>query len=121
MWRLHRYYLKEVLINAAITFLVLFAVVAVGDGERELGAHVVGVRYRAHHAQYPGLALRVGELHRDHRAETARKMIFDLLVSDQPERETAPDPVSESAAAIAPTLAPEPAAAGSASPGCRWW
>jgi lipopolysaccharide export LptBFGC system permease protein LptF len=29
MWRLHRYYLKEVLINAAITFLVLFAVVAV--------------------------------------------------------------------------------------------
>jgi lipopolysaccharide export LptBFGC system permease protein LptF len=29
MWRLHRYYLKEVLINAAITFLVLFAVVLV--------------------------------------------------------------------------------------------
>lgn len=29
MWKLHRYYLKEVLINAAITFLVLFAVVLV--------------------------------------------------------------------------------------------
>ena len=29
MWKLHRYYLKEVLVNAAITFLVLFAVVLV--------------------------------------------------------------------------------------------
>lgn len=29
MWKLHRYYLKEVLINSAITFLVLFAVVLV--------------------------------------------------------------------------------------------
>ena len=31
----------------------------------------------------------------NHRAETARKMIFDLLVSDQPQRETSPDPVSK--------------------------
>ena len=29
MWKLHGYYLKEVLVNAAITFLVLFAVVLV--------------------------------------------------------------------------------------------
>lgn len=29
MWRLHRYYLKELAINAAITFLVLFAVMLV--------------------------------------------------------------------------------------------
>jgi lipopolysaccharide export LptBFGC system permease protein LptF len=29
MWKLHRYYLKEVLISSAITFLVLFAVVLV--------------------------------------------------------------------------------------------
>ncbi len=29
MWRLHRYYLKEVLVNAGITFVVLFAVVLV--------------------------------------------------------------------------------------------
>jgi formate dehydrogenase major subunit len=31
----------------------------------------------------------------NHRAETARKMIFDLLVSDQPERKTSHDPVSK--------------------------
>ena len=29
MWRLHRYYLKELAVNAAITFLVMFAVVLV--------------------------------------------------------------------------------------------
>jgi len=29
MWRLHRYYLKEVLVSASITFLVLFAVILV--------------------------------------------------------------------------------------------
>ena len=29
MWRLHRYYLKELAVNAAITFLVLFAVVLI--------------------------------------------------------------------------------------------
>jgi formate dehydrogenase major subunit len=31
----------------------------------------------------------------NHRAETARKMIFDLLVSDQPARETSHDPASK--------------------------
>jgi len=31
----------------------------------------------------------------NHRAETARKMVFDLLVSDQPERATSHDPVSK--------------------------
>ncbi|MFN3351515.1 2Fe-2S iron-sulfur cluster-binding protein, partial [Pseudorhodoplanes sp.] len=31
----------------------------------------------------------------NHRAETARKMIFDLLVSDQPERATSHDPASK--------------------------
>jgi formate dehydrogenase major subunit len=31
----------------------------------------------------------------NHRAETARKMIFDLLVSDQPARETSHDPTSK--------------------------
>lgn len=31
MWKLHRYYLKEVLVNAAITFLVLLAVVFVSS------------------------------------------------------------------------------------------
>jgi formate dehydrogenase major subunit len=31
----------------------------------------------------------------NHRAETARKMVFDLLVSDQPRREEAPDPTSK--------------------------
>ncbi len=31
----------------------------------------------------------------NHRAETARKMIFDLLVSDQPVRKSSPDPVSK--------------------------
>jgi formate dehydrogenase major subunit len=31
----------------------------------------------------------------NHRAETARKMVFDLLVSDQPKREEAPDPGSK--------------------------
>ncbi|MBV9261295.1 MAG: molybdopterin-dependent oxidoreductase, partial [Pseudolabrys sp.] len=31
----------------------------------------------------------------NHRAETARKMIFDLLVTDQPERETSHDPQSK--------------------------
>ena len=31
----------------------------------------------------------------NHRAETARKMIFDLLVSDQPERATSHDPISK--------------------------
>lgn len=29
MWRLHRYYLRELLINAGITFLVLFAIVVI--------------------------------------------------------------------------------------------
>ena len=29
MWRLHRYYLKELLVNAAITFAVLFAIVVI--------------------------------------------------------------------------------------------
>src|SRR5499427_735335 len=29
------------------------------------------------------------------RAKTARKMVFDLLVSDQPDRATAPDPASK--------------------------
>jgi len=31
----------------------------------------------------------------NHRAETARKMVFDLLVSDQPERATSHDPISK--------------------------
>ncbi len=31
----------------------------------------------------------------NHRAETARKMVFDLLVSDQPARETSHDPISK--------------------------
>ena len=31
----------------------------------------------------------------NHRAETARKMIFDLLVTDQPERATSHDPISK--------------------------
>ena len=29
MWRLHRYYLRELLVNASITFLVLFAIVVI--------------------------------------------------------------------------------------------
>jgi lipopolysaccharide export LptBFGC system permease protein LptF len=37
MWKLHRYYLKEVLINAAITFLVLFAVMLVSVVYRAIG------------------------------------------------------------------------------------
>ena len=57
MWRLHRYYLKELAVNAAITFIVLFGVVLISLVYRgiqrsqggELLAHRLDARLIGHH------------------------------------------------------------------------
>jgi len=54
------------------------------EGERVLAASCI---------RAPAQGMKVNAS--NHRAETARKMVFDLLVSDQPRREEAPDPGSK--------------------------
>ena len=54
------------------------------EGERVLAASCI---------RKPAAGMKVNVS--NHRAETARKMIFDLLISDQPERKTSHDPISK--------------------------
>ena len=54
------------------------------EGERVLAASCI---------RKPAQGMKVNAS--NHRAETARRMVFDLLVSDQPKREEAPDPGSK--------------------------